>query len=127
VPSIDLARLARYGVSGACSALTHIGVLTVLVHGFGAWPVAASTVGFAASVLVSYLLQRGWVFRSEQAHVVAGTKFLAVTGVAFAVNTVVLWAGTGALHLPYQPVQAVALVAIPAVNYTLNARWTFRG
>jgi putative flippase GtrA len=127
VRSIDLGRLARYGVSGACSALTHIGVLTVLVRTVRAWPLAASTAGFAASVLVSYVLQRGWVFRSEQAHVVAGAKFLTVTAVAFAVNTGVLWVGTGALHLPYQPVQLVALVAIPVVNYTLNARWTFRG
>jgi putative flippase GtrA len=38
----------------------------------------------------------------------------------------VLGAGTEVLHAPYPIVQAVALVAIPILNYSLNSRWTFR-
>ena len=121
-----LARLARYGVTGGCSTLTHVGVLFVLVEAIHAWPVAASAVGFVASIVVSYTLQRYWVFRSAQSHLAAGAKFLAVTAVALGVNTATLWLGTEAFALPYPPVQLVALVLIPVVNYALNARWTFR-
>ncbi len=121
-----LARLARYGVTGGCSTLTHVGVLFLLVEAIHAWPVAASTAGFVASIVVSYTLQRYWVFRSSQGHVSAGLKFLAVTAVAFGVNTATLWIGTEWLDLPYQGVQLAALVLIPAVNYALNASWTFR-
>ena len=120
------ARLARYGVTGACSTLTHVGVLFLLVELARAWPVAASTAGFVASIVVSYTLQRYWVFRSSQGHVSAGLKFLTVTAVAFGVNTATLWIGTELCRAPYQWVQAVALVLIPAVNYALNATWTFR-
>jgi putative flippase GtrA len=127
VPSGDrLARLVRYGVTGGCSTLTHIGVLFVLVEATHTWPVAASAAGFVASIVVSYTLQRYWVFRSSQGHVAAGLKFLAVTAVAFGVNTATLWLGTEALRLPYQGVQLAALVLIPVVNYALNASWTFR-
>ena len=117
-------RLLRYAVSGGLSAATHFGLGYALTVA-GARPVMASTAGFAASILVSYSLQHAWVFRSAAAHAVAGSRFLTVTAVAFALNTTVLWLGTEVLHGPYPAVQAVALVAIPAVNYTLNSRWTF--
>jgi putative flippase GtrA len=126
VRNADLARLVRYGISGAASALTHFGVLVALAEVLHVWPVAASTAGFVASIAVSYLLQKAWVFRSATSHGVAGARFLTVTGVAFGLNTGIIWAGTEALAAPYPIVQVVALVAIPLVNYTLNSRWTFK-
>jgi putative flippase GtrA len=119
-------RLFRYAISGGASALTHFGVGLLLAELLHVRPVAASTAGFVASVAVSYTLQHGWVFRSAATHVVAGARFLTVTAVAFGLNTVVLWLGAEVLHDPYPVVQALALIAIPAVNYTLNSRWTFR-
>jgi putative flippase GtrA len=121
-----IAQLLRYAVSGGASALTHFGIGLALAEGLHVRPVAASTAGFVASIVVSYVLQRSWVFRSNAGHAVAGSRFLTVTAAAFALNTVVLWLGTEVLAAPYPLVQAVALVAIPVLNYTLNSRWTFR-
>ena len=121
-----IARLLRYAVSGGASALTHFGIGLALAEGLHVRPVVASTTGFLASILVSYGLQHAWVFRSTTGHALAGSRFLTVTAAAFALNTTVLWAGTELLHAPYPIVQAVALAAIPALNYTLNSRWTFR-
>ena len=123
--SADRGRLLRYGVSGLASAATQYGVLVLLVEGFGVWPVGASTAGFVASIVVSYLLQRAWVFRSAAGHAVTGSRFLAVTAVAFGLNAAILWSGTELVSAPYPAVQAVALVTIPVVNYTLNSLWTF--
>ncbi|MBM2617588.1 GtrA family protein [Actinoplanes sp. LDG1-06] len=120
------AELLRYGLSGASSALTHLGVGFGLAAGLGVRAVIASGAGFVASVGVSYGLQRSWVFRSTAGHLVAGSRFLTVTAVAFALNSVVLWLGTEAFGGPFVLVQAVALVVIPVVNYALNSRWTFR-
>ena len=92
--SAELARLVRYGVSGGASAATHFGVGLALAEGLQMWPVAASTIGFAASIVVSYVLQHAWVFRSGAGHPVAGPKFLTVTAAAFVLNTTVLWLGT---------------------------------
>ena len=121
-----IARLLRYAVSGGASALTHFGIGLVLAEGLHVRPVAASTAGFVASILVSYVLQHAWVFRATTAHAVAGSRFAVVTAAAFTLNTVVLWLGTEVLHAPYPVVQAIALVAIPVLNYSLNSRWTFR-
>jgi len=119
-------RLIRYGISGGASAATHFGVGLALAEGLRVPAVAASTVGFGASIVVSYGLQHAWVFRSTATHAAAGGRFLTVTACAFALNTLVLWVGAGVLHGPYPVVQAVALVAIPVLNYSINSRWTFR-
>jgi putative flippase GtrA len=126
VPTTDLGRLFRYAVSGGASAATHFGV-GLLLASAGVRPVPASTAGFVASIVVSYALQHAWVFRSAAGHAVAGSRFLTVTAAAFLLNTAVLWVGTELLNGPFALVQAVALVAIPILNYTLNSRWTFAG
>ena len=122
MPSAEAARLLRYGVSGATSALTHLSVGLLLAGPLDVPAVPASVTGFGASVLVSYGLQRSWVFRSSAGHARAGGRFLTVTAVALALNTVIVGLVTG----PYPLVQGLALVAIPVVNYALNSRWTFR-
>ncbi|MEU4561381.1 GtrA family protein [Actinoplanes sp. NPDC023936] len=118
-----LARLVRYGISGGLSAATHFGVGLAGTRVLA--PVPASSVGFAASVVVSYLLQHTWVFRSAVGHRVSGPRFLVVTGAAFALNAVVLWVGAEVAGLSYPVVQAVAIVLIPVLNYAINSRWTF--
>ena len=121
-----LTRLIRYGISGCASALTHFGVGLVLAEGLGVRPVLASATGFVASIVVSYVLQHTWVFRSAARHLVTSGRFLTVTAVALALNSVILWTGTEVLAAPFATVQAVALVAIPCLNYAMNSRWTFR-
>jgi putative flippase GtrA len=116
--------LTRYAVSGGLSALTHFSVgLAATWAGLAAVP--ASSTGFVASLAVSYLLQRSWVFRSGASHTVTGPRFLTVTAAAFGLNTAVLWIGADLLGGPYAVVQAVAIVLIPGLNYVLNSRWTF--
>ncbi|HWS35985.1 MAG TPA: GtrA family protein [Actinoplanes sp.] len=125
MPNVDqLPRLARYGVSGILSAITHltVGLAATML---GAAPVPASTVGFVASIAVSYLLQRAWVFRSAAGHTVTVARFLTVTAAAFTLNTAVLWAGATLLGAPFVVAQAVAILLIPGLNYAINSRWTF--
>jgi putative flippase GtrA len=125
-PLADPRRLVRYGVAGGCAAATHLGTLTALVELAGERPVVASTVGYVLAVAVSYLLQRAWVFDRRGRHRRLLPRFLAVTGVGLALNTVVLGVGTEVLSLHYVAAQAVALVLIPVSNYLLNSLWTFR-
>lgn len=119
-------RLARYAVAGGLSAFTHLGTLTFLVEAGAVRPVVASSVGFVLSILVSYTLQRGWVFASSTRHRTAVPRFLTATLVALALNTAVLTLGTEVLSLNYVVVQVVALILIPLSNYLINSLWTFR-
>ncbi|MEV6347261.1 GtrA family protein [Actinoplanes sp. NPDC051851] len=122
---MSFARLLRYALSGGASAFTHFGIGFAGVHVLHLPPITASTAGFLASILVSYALQRSWVFRSSTGHALAVPRFLTVTAAAFTLNTLTVWLGTELLALPYPAVQLVALTVIPLLNYALNSRWTF--
>jgi putative flippase GtrA len=118
-------RLARYLVTGLASLLTHLLILLALVEWLGFDSVFASTLGFLASVVVSYLLQWAWVFNSTRAVAQSFPRFLVVTGIGFALNLGVMAAGTWLLGFHYLPVQIVAFVLVPVSNYLLNGLWTF--
>lgn len=122
---VALARLVRYGFAGGLSALSHLGTTIALVELLAVDPPLASACGFGISVVVSYVLQRYWVFRSTRVHREAMPLFLAVVAVAGTVNVVIVAVGTTVLGLPYVVPQAVALVVIPVVNYVLNSLVTF--
>jgi putative flippase GtrA len=122
----DRRRLVRYGIAGGLSAATHLGILTVLVELAGLRPVVASTVGFVASIAVSYGLQRSWVFASRGRHRTLLPRFLVVTAAALLLNTLVLHLGTEVWTVHYALVQVVAIGLIPISNYLLNSLWTFR-
>jgi putative flippase GtrA len=119
-------RLIRYAVTGGLSAATHLGVLVALVEGAGWRPVWASTVGFVASIAVSYMLQRAWVFESSTPITRSFPRFIVVALVALGLNTLILAVGTELMSGFYVLVQAIALVAIPVSNYILNSLWTFK-
>jgi putative flippase GtrA len=119
-------RLVRYGVTGLLSAATHLGLLVLLVEVAGWRPVWASTVGFTASVAVSYALQKVWVFQSSAPVSRSFPRFTVVALVALGLNTVILAVGTEFMAAYYVLVQLVALIAIPISNYILNSLWTFK-
>lgn len=108
------------------SAGTHLGVLALTVELLGVRPVVGSSVGFVASILVSYLLQHRWVFATGVAVGRSAPRFAVVTAIGFGLNATIMWVGPDVLGLPYLLPQAVAFVAVPISNYTLNSLWTFR-
>jgi putative flippase GtrA len=119
-------RLVRYAVAGGFSALTHLGVLAFLVEAMSVRPVVASAIGFLVSILVSYTLQRCWVFDSPTPMWVSLPRFLAVIAVGFALNAAVMFAGTEVFDLHYLWPQALVFLLVPLSNYSLNTLWTFR-
>ncbi|GGI05931.1 GtrA family protein [Egicoccus halophilus] len=122
----DARRLLRYGVSGTTAALVHLLALTALVELLAVRPVTASAMGFGCGLVVSYALQRRWVFATRRRHRRTLPRYLVVVGAGLAVNTLVLLVGTELFSHHYAWVQLAAFVAAPANNYVLNSLWTFR-
>lgn len=122
----DVRRLIRYAIAGCTAATTHFGVLTLLVEVGGLRPVVASAVGFMCGFVVSYLLQRRWVFATALRHGFTLPRFVVVIGLGLLINTTVLWIGTEYLEHHYALVQLAAFVVVPLNNYVLHSLWTFR-
>lgn len=128
VPTIfrDLRRLVRYAIGGSGAATAHLGSTALLVELGGLRPVVASSIGFVLGVVVSYLVQKHWVFASGAQHRIALPKFLTVTAVGWTINWTVLYIGTEVMDTHYILVQAVAFVLLPLNNFVLNSLWTFK-
>lgn len=122
----DVGRLTRYLVAGGLAASAHLVTLALLVEFAGLRPVVASTAGFVVGLIVSYTLQRRWVFASTGRHRTLLPRFLTVIALALALNTVVVHVGTEVFSVHYALVQLVAFGLIPLNNYVLNSLWTFR-
>jgi len=89
-------------------------------------PVIASVIGFVAALLISFVLNRQWTFASRAAVTTSLARYLAVSGFGFLLNVAIMAAVTKWLGLSYLIGLALVVLIIPAVNFTLNARWTFR-
>lgn len=114
----------RYVISGTLSAGAHIGTLAALVA-LDIGPVPASTIGFIFSIVVSYSLQRVWVFRSSDSHLRTAPRFALATLVAMILNSVIMTLGVEVFTVNYIAAQLVALILIPVSNYVINSSWTF--
>lgn len=123
-PPLSPGLIARYAAMGGLSATSHVGTTWGLVSA-GLEPTVATSIGFAVSVFVSYVLQRGWVFRSRRRHRETIPRFLLVVALAGSTNWLVVFIGTEVFEIHYLGAQVAALVLIPLQNFFLNSLFTF--
>ena len=84
--TVARAALLRFGLVGALATGVQYLILVLLVRWAGAWPPAASVVGFLASAVGNYLLNYYFTFRSRRRHGPAAMKFLILAGVGLVLN-----------------------------------------
>jgi putative flippase GtrA len=119
-----LSRFVRYIVVGGVATAIQYAILVLLVRSFGMAPTAASTIGFALSAVVNYLLNYSFTFRSDRPHGPAAAKFavLAVTGLL--INAIIMHLMvTGGVR--YLIAQACATGVVLSFGYVTNSVWTF--
>ncbi len=112
-------------VVGCAAAVGHYGVLIALSELASAPPVLASAAGFVVGGVVSYLLNYGHVFRSEQEHLPTATKFVAVAAVGLCLNSTIMWGLAQRLGLHYLPAQLAATALVMLWSFGANRYWTF--
>jgi len=120
------ARFVRYCVVGVIGTIVHFATTIALVEIGRLDPVVASVIGFVAALLVSFVLNRQWTFASQAAVSTSLARYVAVSVFGFLLNIAIMAAVTKWLNLSYLIGLALVVLIIPAVNFTLNARWTFR-
>ena len=73
-----LTQFILFAVVGCAAAVGHYGVLILLAEFLAVPPVPASAAGYVTGGVISYILNYGHVFRSEQEHLPTAAKFVAV-------------------------------------------------
>jgi len=119
-----LGRFARFAAVGGIATGIQYALLVLLVKGWGMAPTPASSIGFALSAMVNYLLNYRYTFHSDRPHGPAAAKFGALAGTGLLINAAIMhWlVGAGA---PYLLAQVCATAVVLFWNFIGNSLWTF--
>jgi putative flippase GtrA len=123
-----VALVSRFVLAGILNTLVGLSVTLVLDLGLRAPPAAANAAGYAVGICVSWLLQRRFVFRSDEAGWAAKARYLATIAIAFGLNQAVLWAMpqlVGAAPPARALSQVVAMATYTLTQFALFRVWVF--
>jgi putative flippase GtrA len=120
-------QLVRYALTGGLASMVNIGVYWILALR-GMDPNLAWCFGFAAAVLVGYVVHSRWSFRGHgRRDNLARTsgRFVVVSLVSFGLNQLWVWLFVQALGLPLWAPYPLVLGVTPLVVFALNRKWVF--
>ncbi|HYH22834.1 MAG TPA: GtrA family protein [Azospirillum sp.] len=114
-----------FALVGCAAAVGHYGVLILLSELLDSPPVLASAVGFVVGGVISYVLNYGHVFQSDQQHLPTAVRFVAVATAGLAVNSAIMWLLAVGVGLHYLLAQVTATGVVMVWSYAANRFWTF--
>lgn len=114
----------RYALVGVLNTLVGYAVFYVVLH-LGMGHLASLAVSYAVGVVHSFFWNRRWTFKAQGAFRRQAPRFLAVTGVTFALNALML---QGLVQVGVRPDigQLLCLVVTTVVGYAGHRLWSFR-
>lgn len=123
-----LGQLFRYALTGGFVTVLGAGVYWVAATFFGVAPLLANVLAYAVAVCIGYVMHSRWSFRGHGRRddaVRTTTRFMLVSFVSFALNSLWVWGLTGPMEGPtWWPVVPM-LFFTPFVTFALNRRWVF--
>ena len=116
----------RYCVVGAIGTLVHFGITIAMVEWARTRPTAASIAGFVAAFVVSYVLNRSWVFAASARSWLSFARYSVVCFTGLALNTSIMVITVDWLRWYYLWGLAIVVAVVPVTNFALNRLWAFR-
>lgn len=125
MPSSKLAVLVRYTAAGSLAVGVHYLVLILLVERAAMDATLSSSCGFLFGLIVNYLLQYYWTFRSSGSHAKRFPLFAGVAVVMLGLNAAIFWALHERFEINYLLAQAFAIGVVFLLNFLVNSLYTF--
>lgn len=121
--------IARFGLAGLVNTGVGLAVVVVLDPVLGVSPAWANAIGYAVGMTVGFILNHGFVFRSQSGMQASGPRYLLAAVAAFALNQGVLrLAGLalGAGAIAHLAAQLLAMGAYSVALFVICRLWVFR-
>jgi putative flippase GtrA len=84
-----------------------------------------ATFAYGPCLVINYLLQRTFTFRSGKRHSLAGPRYLVIQLGGLAINSGFIWLGAEVLHWPFLVAQFAALATLALWSYLGQKLWAF--
>lgn len=120
-------RLLRFLLSGGTAAVVEYTTFILLQSGHGADGLLLSqSVSFACGFIVSFVLNRHWVFRSSGTWGTELTKYGALAAINLVLSNIAISLLVGPLGAPPLLAKLAVMAMVVAWNYVIFSRLVFR-
>ncbi len=120
------AKLLRFGLTGASTALLFFVLVYLLFEQLGVDVVLASTAACTIALVYNYKLHYSWTFKSATPHGRALFRYLVMSGCGVAINSLAMYVTTQNLALHWLYAQTLAGAAMISWNLLVSAQWVYR-
>lgn len=115
----------RYLFVGLFNTLFGFGIIFILMY-YGVLAEIANLIGYFFGILLSYLLNKYFTFRSKNSHKNEFYKFIIAMGIAYLINLCALSISYRILHIDKYLSQIIAGICYTISGYLLNRFFTFK-
>lgn len=115
----------RYLFVGVFNTLFGFGIIFILMY-YGVLAEIANLIGYFFGILLSYLLNKYFTFRSKNSHKKEFYKFIIAMGIAYLINLCALSISYRILHIDKYLSQIIAGICYTISGYLLNRFFTFK-
>jgi putative flippase GtrA len=119
-------RLIKFIISGGSAAVTEYGAFLILHSVFGVYLLLANSLSFCAGLVVSFSLNRKWVFSSRGKMHVELVQYVSLAVINLFLSNLLIYVGVKKLDLMAAVVKIATMVLIAAWNYLIFSKLIFR-
>lgn len=116
----------KYLIAGLVNTLVGYGVFLLLLATSSMLPEVANAISYVIALVVAFILNKVFVFKSSVKNAVAIPKFIAAFAISFLVNQLVLILFYRLLNSPAAIAQIPAMVSYTIVFYVLNKHYVYK-
>lgn len=124
--NINKKKIIRHLIAGTISTLGYFLCVTFLIEIMYMRPVFSVMFSFGLLQIVTYFVNRGWVYEATNRHSEALPRFILVIGFSWFLNASIMYVVVDVYALAYFWGLVLAAAIIPATNIALNVGWVFR-
>lgn len=118
-------QFARYLLVGGLGTGVHLLFLVISVELAGLSATSGAIIGFISALLVSFLLNYKWTFKSCKPYISSFWRYFVVSISGLMLNTLMVNGLVKYFGLWYFTAQLSIIWVVPISNYLLNKYWSF--
>ena len=118
--------IIKYLLVGLGGYLVYLLLLIGIVEVLDLDPVLASFISFIPVLIISYILNRNWIFYSEHNYRSTFSRYLVVVCIGMTLNVSIMYIMTYWVGWWYLYSQILVALVVPVNNYSLNYLWVFK-
>lgn len=117
-------QLSRYAMVGFVSNVVGY-LLFILLSRTGVGHKTAMSLVYAIGVVQTFYFNRTWSFSHQGGFYGTFLRYIIAYVLGYLLNLALLWLAVDRLHIPYQGVQAAAIVMVAVSLFLMHKYWVF--